>query len=62
MLTPKRKLISGTAQDANVDAIVTHTKETVINEIETSYSSFVNIARFDNLLKVPVGTDKYPNA
>ena len=62
MLIPKRKLISGTSGDENVDALITHTKETIINEITTSYSTFTNIAKFDYLAKIPVGTDKYPNA
>ena len=58
MLIPKRKLIG----DENVDAIIMHTKETVINEIITSNTIVNNIATFNYLAKMPVGTDKYPNA
>ena len=61
ILTPKRKLQTGTPMDESVETIFEHTVETVINEIETSSRSFVNIASFENLCKLPVGTDKYPN-
>ncbi len=59
ILTPKRKVITNTPMDEPIETIYEHTKETVINEIETSSRSFTTVSNFDYLCKIPVGTDKY---
>lgn len=55
ILTPKRKL------PPMSEGLIEHTKETIINEIQTTSRSFVVIGTFDQWIKIPVGTDKYPN-
>jgi len=61
ILTPKRKLIGGTAQDEFTETIIEHTKETVIDEISYGYRSVNAKGEFGSWLKIPVGTNKYPN-
>lgn len=59
ILVPKRKITIETPAGEALNMIIEHTTETIITEIRDGYNTISNIANFDYLCKIPIGTDKY---